>query len=74
MLFGSILNTLESHVQNLVIHSTLKELRDYLHQLYSSSSNLNGAYDVTQELFKYKKGTKEFILFPITSDMKQMQD
>jgi hypothetical protein len=81
---------MEPKIQDLVLHCiTVKELWCFLCDLYGGRSNVNRAYDVIQELFRKKQDGKnmddhygEFNclteelrqIFPITEDVKQMQN
>jgi len=50
---------MEPKVQDMVMHtSTVKEMWNYLEELYSGKNNLNRAFDVIQEMFRSKKGNK----------------
>ena len=46
-LFGQLLNIMELKIKDLVMHtSTLKEMWNYLEELYSERNNFNKAFDV----------------------------
>jgi len=90
VLLHQILTSMVPKIQDLVLHClTVKELWAFLADLYGGRSDVNRAYDVIQELFRKKQDGKhmddhygEFNrlaeelrqIFPITGDIKQMQN
>ena len=59
LLFGQLLNIIEPKIQDLVMHtSTLKEIWNYLEELYSGKNNLNRVFDVIHEMFQSKRAIK----------------
>jgi len=68
--------------------STVKEMWNYLEEIHSENNNFNRAFDVIQEMFRSRKGSKilsqhyaDFnriyeemkVLFLISQDVKKMQ-
>ena len=90
VLLHQILTTIEPKIQDLILHCiTMKELWCFLKDLYRVSDKISRAYDVIQELFQKKQDGRtmdahygEFNrlaeelrqIFPITSDIKYMQN
>ena len=55
----SVVEYHEPKIQDLVMHMlTVKEMWNYLDELYSEKNNLNRAFDVIQEMLKSKKSNK----------------
>lgn len=78
---------MELKIQDLVMHiSIVKEMWNYLEELYLRKNNRNKTFDAIQEIIRSEKGNKTLsqhyidfnkvyeelkVLFPISKDMKR---